>query len=179
MYLKLVNVKKTTPAVSLNIIDKLKELNYLNDKNYAEELIHELNNKGYGYDKIIQNLVSDGIDKEDYSLIYDEEFEIEKAKKHLNNLMNKFKSQSQKKQKESMFNAYYRLGFKKDVINLVLSSINQYDLLDEINNLKFDYLKITIKMDENQLKENRQKIIDKLLRKGYSFKDIDNVLKGE
>ena len=65
---------------------------------------------------------------------------------------------------------------KKDVINLVLLSINDYDLIGEDENLKKEFIKITYKMDENAILDSKQKIIDKLLRKGYKYQSIIRVL---
>ena len=48
-----------------------------------------------------------------------------------------------------------------------------------LQKIKKDYLKITIKMNEKQIKENKQKIIEKLLRKGYNFTDIKSVMEDE
>ena len=179
IYLKLINIKRLSSHEAMSIIDELKEKNILNDKRYAVELVDELHNKKYGYERIVQKLGEDGIDGAIYQVAYDEEFELEKAKSHLPSLQRKFELLSLKKQKESLFNAYFRLGFKKDVINLVLSSINQYDLLGEYVNLKRDFLKITYRLSKEDIKTQKQKIIDKLLRKGYQYKDIAIVMEEE
>ena len=179
IYLKLVNIKKLTSHESLLIIDELKEKRIIDDKRYAEELTIELNDKGYGYERIVQNLLDDGVGSDVYQVLYDSDLELEKAKHHLITLERKFASLSVKKQKESIFNAYLRLGFKKDIINLVLSSRNQYDLLGEYENLKRDYLKITYRLSKNEIKEQKQKIIEKLIRKGYQYKDIIIVMEEE
>ena len=179
IYLKLVNIKKLTSHEVLLIIDELKVKKILDDRRYAEELVIELNDKGYGYERIVQTLLDDGINSDVFEVCYDRDLELEKATKHLKSLERKFNLLSLKKQKESIFNAYLRLGFKKDIINLVLSSRNQYDLLGEYDNLKRDYLKITYRLSENEVKEQKQKIIEKLIRKGYQYKDIINVMEEE
>ena len=179
IYLKLVNIKKLTSYEALLIIDELKAKKIIDDRRYAEELVVELNDKGYGHERIVQTLLDDGVSGDVYEVNYDSDLELEKANKHLSSLERKFNLLSLKKQKESIFNAYLRLGFKKDIINLVLSSRNQYDLLGEYDNLKRDYLKITYRLSENEVKEQKQKIIEKLIRKGYQYKDIINVMEEE
>ena len=72
------------------------------------------------------------------------------------------------KQKESVYTRLYRMGYDYSMITKVLSML-EYSSLD-FERLEKDYLKIKSK------EENQNKIIQKLLAKGYNYSDIKQVI---
>ena len=72
------------------------------------------------------------------------------------------------KQKESVYTRLYRMGYDYSIINQVLSVI-EYSSLD-FNKLMKDYLKICEK------EQDQNKIIQKLLAKGYNYSDIKKLI---
>ena len=72
------------------------------------------------------------------------------------------------KQKESVYTRLYRMGYDYSMITKVLGML-EYSSLD-FERLEKDYLKIKSK------EENQNKIIQKLLAKGYNYSDIKQVI---
>ena len=46
----------------------------------------------------------------------------------------------------------------------------------EINHIRKEFIKITFKMNPDEIADNKQKIIDKLLRKGYKYQTIIKIM---
>lgn len=153
------------------LIKKLKDIKFIDDDRYAKQYTEECirNEKGpYAIKYVLQNkgIASDIIDKylEAYSpnTAYDNALDI--AKKTIKSIGGLPLS----KQKEAIYTRLQRMGFNYDHISSVLNKITynelDYDLLEK------EYLKLKSK------ETDKQKIISKLLTKGYNFQDIKRVI---
>ena len=75
-----------------------------------------------------------------------------------------------------MYQALIRYGFDEQIASNLSSKIHNL-AINELNMLKLDYLKLfssySRKVNEKDLK---QKIVNKLISKGYSYNDIKKVM---
>jgi len=160
-----------------DIINKLISNNYLNDYTYTENYINiKINTTLDGYNKIYNNLLSLGVDKDIISKYLDNIDNIiwinriEKTiKKHPNKNSNTI-------YKNKMKYLLISMGYNTNDINTILDKINNNDY----SNLEKDYLKIKKQLERkysnNILITNIKK---KLYNKGYKIEDIDNVIKND
>ena len=159
------------------IVKRLEENNLIDDERFSKELIDELESKKYGFNRIVHELEKEDLKQYIKLISFDFDKEIEKAKYHLNNLVKKYDNYSFNKMKDSLYESYYRLGFKDEVIKIVIEQLNKDLIYDnEKEKIYNDYLKITIKMDNEEKNNQKQRIIERLLRKGYRFYDIIDVI---
>lgn len=154
-----------------SIIKKLKEINFINDERYAKIFIEEEIRHQKGPNAIKHVLLSKGIDEDtinkylieySYELLYENALDL--GKKTLKTVI----GLPIVKQKESVYSRLYRMGYDYSIINKVLSVL-EYSSLD-FDLLKKEYLKIKDKIDD------KNKIIQKLLAKGYNYSDIKEVI---
>ena len=153
------------------IIQKLIKIQYLDDERYAQSYILELIRKSKGRLYILQNLLNKGIDQE---LIqkYLNEYSFDEEKKNALKIVNKFISSIQKnpikKQKMQITNKLLQEGYSFDIINYVLGEIEWTDNSNAL--LVKEYQKLLNKeIDQN-------KIIMKLLNKGFDYQDIKKII---
>lgn len=160
-----------------NAIEKLKEIGLINDLNYVKAFIYDkLNLSLDGPDKIKKNLLEHDIS---FEMIEEELNKIDK-----NIIKNKIEKLVNKKVKNTKYTGYVlkqkvindliNLGYNKSDIIEVYDSINiSYDnlLKKEYDKL---YKKLSLKYSGNEL---NNKIKTKLYQKGFSFDEINNVLK--
>ncbi len=148
------------------VIEKLKEENILNDKDYISSFINDKVSLSLdGPYKIKRALINLGFNEKDidnYLSIIDNkiwEEKIEKiVQKKTKSTKNKSKYMFINKLKTDLFN----LGYNEELIKINLENI------DYESNIKNDYLKATKKYkDKNKIKAY-------LLRKGYSYEEINS-----
>lgn len=152
-------------------IKKLKDIKFIDDDRYARIFVEEEIRHQKGPNAIKHVLVNKGVESSiinkylecySFDLIYDNAYDM--ALKTLKTVV----GLPLQKQKESIYSRLYRMGYDYSTINRVLSSIEyselNYDLLEK------DYLKLVSKEEE------KNKIITKLLAKGYSYSDIVKVM---
>lgn len=156
------------------LISYFKSLNYLNDEEYFKDLLYSLENKNFGYYRIKNNL-----DEcfEQYTYLYDEDNELNKANRLLPDLIKKYSSYSFNKMKDSIFNSLKYQGFKDDIILKVLNNIQNED--NDYEKLKKDYIKLTFNLSKEDILMKKEKIISKLKQRGYNYKDINKLLQEE
>ena len=65
-------------------------------------------------------------------------------------------------------------GFVDEQIKKGLNSIDEKSF-SEKENLKKEFLKLTIYLSKEGIKEKKQKIIAKLLSRGYSYQDVSDL----
>lgn len=149
------------------VIEKLKEENVLNDKDYISSFINDKVSLSLdGPYKIKRALINLGFNEEDidnYLSIIDNkiwEEKIEKiVQKKTKSTKNKSKYMFISKLKTDLFN----LGYNEELIK------NNIENIDYESNIKNDYLKATKKhKDKNKIKAY-------LLRKGYSYEEINAI----
>ena len=152
------------------VIKKLKEQGYLDDKIYVKSLVNDrirLNN--YGPFKIKRELLDNGIEEDlidEVLLIYSEDLEREKITKIINKHQ-KSNTKSNMALKIKLKNNLINLGFNIDLINEELNQING----DEEELLKKEYEKLRIKLSKKYSgKELELKIRQKLYQKGFIIK---------
>lgn len=149
-------------------------LNLINDDNYLEDLIISLENKTYGYYYILKKIKENDLN-ENYQ--YDENKEKEKIKKVLPNLIKKYNKYSFNKMKNSIYNSLSLMGYKDDIIKNTLLYLEKDE--HENEKLKNEFIKITYKLDKNEIILKKDKIIKKLLMHGFNYSDIINEIDGE
>ncbi len=152
-------------------INKLEKLNLLNSKSYIQAFVNDkINLSSDGPYKIKKSLLEFDFNEEDidnYLNTIDENIWLEKLKKIANKKKSIMKSKSYYMFVSKMKNDLYNLGYDKYMIENVLSNI-EYDS----NALNKDLEKANKKF-----KGDKTKIINSLLRKGYSYEEINTSLK--
>lgn len=152
-------------------INKLEKLNLLNSKSYIQAFVNDkINLSSDGPYKIKKSLLEFDFNEEDidnYLNTIDENIWLEKLKKIANKKKSIMKSKSYYMFVSKMKNDLYNLGYDKYMIENVLSYI-EYDS----NALSKDLEKANKKF-----KGDKTKIINSLLRKGYSYEEINTSLK--
>lgn len=152
-------------------INKLEKLNLLNSKSYIQAFVNDkINLSSDGPYKIKKSLLEFDFNEEDidnYLNTIDENIWLEKLQKIANKKKSIMKSKSYYMFVSKMKNDLYNLGYDKYMIENVLSNI-EYDS----NALNKDLEKANKKF-----KGDKTKIINSLLRKGYSYEEINTSLK--
>lgn len=152
-------------------INKLEKLNLLNSKSYIQAFVNDkINLSSDGPYKIKKSLLEFDFNEEDidnYLNTIDENIWLEKLQKIANKKKSIMKSKSYYMFVSKMKNDLYNLGYDKYMIENVLSNI-EYDS----NALSKDLEKVSRKF-----KGDKTKIINSLLRKGYSYEEINSSLK--
>lgn len=153
-------------------IDKLESLNLLNSNNYIVAFVNDKVNLGNdGPYKIKKELLEYDYEENDidnYLNTIDESIWKEKLEKIVNKKKSLMKSKSYYMFVSKMKNDLYNMGYDKELIEEVLSNINY-----ESDALNKDYNKAIKKYSD------KNKIINYLLRKGYSYEDINNIIKND
>ncbi|MDD2258989.1 MAG: RecX family transcriptional regulator [Bacilli bacterium] len=161
----------------LVVIEKLKDLEYLDDFSFSKELLdyYIRNNKGPKF--ILEKLKQKGIESfiiNEIMLLFDNETETKIIHTIIEKNIKKNIHEPIKKQKQKLYNKLLRDGFSS---NRILSIINQYKfiadceqtLIKEIEIIKKRYSKYDEKIMKN-------KIITSLLNKGYDYAIIKKYL---
>ena len=177
---RLVEKKKLSYKNADAIINYLIEHNFINDKRYLEEFVESLHNKNYGKNKILQKCYDEGFKKNQIEeLSFDDQDEIEKAKEQITRFV-KNKNASYQKIKETGYAFLLNQGFDFEICSIAIKIVDEvYDFSLEKELLRKEvekYLRIH-KIDLNNF-EVKQKLINVFIRKGYSYEDIKNVIKG-
>lgn len=159
-----------------NIVNDLYNKGLLNDKVYIESFINDsINLKDSGPFKIKNDLIKKEFNEEDideYLNKIDNSIWEEKIKKYINKHSNKKIATNMLKLK--LLNDLNIKGYSKEMIYPLLENIS----LDDENNIKEEYKKI-YKKYSSKYKGNdlKNKIINYLLRKGYNYSEINNIVK--
>nr|WGD60366.1 recombination regulator RecX [Bacillus velezensis] len=177
--------KKETPDMVISeVIHKLYDYRYLNDKEFAEAYAstHKKTN-GKGSDVLFRELKAKGIDddtiKETLSAFtFDEQ--IQEALKHIGKILKKDKKLSTKEIRQRAQMQLQRKGFPFDVINAALEQ-TEYENDDEaeMEALKAHAEKAIRKYRYDGSYESGMKVKQYLFRKGFSIDDIDQFLQEE
>ena len=153
------------------VIDKLEELNLLNNKNYITAYTNDkINLSNDGPYKIKKSLLEYDFNEEDideYLNTIDDNIWIEKLNKIVNKKKNLMKSKSYYMFITKMKNDLYNLGYDKYMIEDALKNIeyNSNALENEAEKAK------------KKFKNDKTKIINSLLRKGFNYEDIKLLFK--
>lgn len=152
-------------------IKKLEDLNLLNSKNYITAFINDkvnLSNDGpYKIKKALLELDFDENDIDSYLNTIDRDIWKNKLIKLIDKKKNIMKSKSYYMFISKMKNDLYNLGYDKDMIDDYLSNIEY-----ESDALSKDFEKCNKKF-----KGDKTKIINSLLRKGYTYEEVNSYFK--
>lgn len=160
-----------TPLMIKNIIKRLKSINFIDDDRYAKIFIEEEINHQKGPNAIRHTLYTKGITDEiidKYLTIYDDDYLFDNALDMGRKTLKTVVGLPVVKQKESVYTRLYRMGYDYSIINRVLAVL-EYSELD-FSKLEKDYLKLKSK------EEDQNKLIQKLLTKGYNYSDIKKLI---
>ncbi len=149
-------------------INKLEELNLLNNTSYIKAFINDkINLSNDGPFKIRNSLIElgfDEVDVDNYLNSFSEDIWVSKIEKLINKKKSLMKTKSEYMFITKIKNDLYNMGYSKDMIDKYLSCINYES--DAINK---DFEK-----SFRKFKGDKNKIISSLLRKGYSYDDINS-----
>lgn len=174
---RLINIKHLSTRQINFIINRLIENHFLDDKEYALTLVDSLERKGYGFYKIENDLLSKGINKDIYVYQYNQEKELERGRAILNDLINKFKNYNSNKMINSIYNSLELKGYKEETCALLIEEINLNNYIEQdYLKLKADYDKIIMHFKRGMTILDKQKIVNKLLKKGYQYRDIKKIM---
>ncbi len=154
-----------------DVISKLEKLNLLNNKNYITAFINDKVNLSldgpYKIKKSLLSLEFDESEIDEYLNTIENDIWKDKIKKIINKKKNLVKTKSYYMYITKMKNDLYNLGYDKELIEEELSKI-EYDS----DAIIIDYQKALKKF-----KDNKDKIINSLLRKGYTYEEISSILR--
>ena len=149
-------------------LDKIEELGLLDKKAYIRAYINDkvnLSNDGpYKIKSSLMDLDFDENDIDDYLYTIDNDIWSEKLDKLINKKKTIMKSKSYYMFINKMKNDLYNMGYDKEMIDEKLVSIEyESDALDK-----------DLEKAKKKYKEDKKKIISSLLRKGYSYEEINS-----
>lgn len=177
---RLIEKKNLSYKDAKEIVNYLKEHSLIDDKNYLVEYVEILHNKNYGKNKILQKCFEKGFSNELIEkIIFDEEEEKTKA----TSILKKYiltKSKNYQKLKENAYAFLINQGFDFDICSNVIKIIDDmYDFSKEKELLHKDLEKY-LRIHHTNLNDydEKQKMINSFIRKGYKYEDIRNELKG-
>ena len=160
------------------VISKLKKYSLLDEDEIIKGVISYSDLKHYGYNKIISMLKQREIDESKISkLLKDESRENKESKELLKSLIKRYKGRSVVNLKRSIYSALIRYGYDENIANIRVNEV-YISHSEEINVLILECNKLissySRKLD-NKI-EVKEKIISKLLTKGYKYQDIRKVI---
>ena len=155
-----------------DIIKKLKKINLINDKEYANAFINDkVLLSDVGINKIKEELIKNSIDE---NIINEELSKIDKS--IFNDKLKKIIFKKIKSNRK-----YSVSNFKNKILNeLILKGYDKEDIINELSIYQFDD-NIFLKKEYSKLKTKyeQSKIIQKLLSKGFRYDDILSIIKEE
>ena len=161
-----------------NVIKRLEEEKYLNDELFVNSYIHDcfiLTNKGYY--KIFNELEKLGIDNDlirnSLDKISDEEW-LEKLKKLVEKKIKINSNYSNNKLMNKLNNYFINLGYSSDMIDDILGKI---DNVGDKDILEKKYNKLYNRLSKKYQDKNLEyQIFNRLLKDGFSYEDIKEVI---
>lgn len=168
--------KQAQPSHIHFVVEKLTEIGYLDDEKLANEFVKTYQTeKLYGPKLIEQKLLLKRFSTKDIEKAlkqYSKEIEEENIAQILTKEKDKLKQYPLKKQQQKLYEKVLRLGYDT---NLIYQKLSTLELIDEsYPKLCKDFVKAR-RASEAKAKsasELKQKIIQKLLSKGYEYSQI-------
>jgi SOS response regulatory protein OraA/RecX len=160
-------------------IEILKLNNFIDDKFYVEQYLEYFNVGCYGKYYIINFFNSQKIDNKLIDQIeFNDEVEKEKANRYFELIKNKYVSNNFIKQKKKIYDNLLRRGFDVSLISELIDTLEIDEAREEKALIK-SYLKEKNKMlsEKNHDEAITNKIISKLVSKGYSYEKIKDIIK--
>ena len=161
-------------------LDLLCEKNLINDRLYTINYLKRCTRLGIGLNKAIYNLRNNGVESEiiDSCLEDMDEDEYIAATALIDTYFRKNNFVSYKSIQNKIREKLYVKGFTTDTIERAMNDYDfEYDDEKEKIALEKDTSKAIVKYSKKYSgKELKNKLIDTLLRKGYNYEDIKNIL---
>ena len=158
------------------VIKKLKKAKLINDKRYIKEYIEYADDKGYGKNKIIQELKKRGIfDEMIKDIRFSETKETSKAKSHLPTLEKQYGNLPTSDKRQHIFNTLIRYGFDTNIAIEVCKKIKATPKSVENLKLKKDFEAVLAQARRKYSTLNGVKayLFRTLSQKGYSIGQIN------
>lgn len=164
-----------------DIVDKLYQQGYIDDRRYVLEYIAKRETMFFGKNKIIQYLAKKGIHSDVVKELLhktNESQEIDLAVQYAEKIADTIKGKSLEEKKRLIIQRLYRQGFSLELSKQAIADINfKHDKFKEISNLEKDakkvYLRYSRKYQDSKLRNN---VFRYLSLKGYRYEDIYVVL---
>lgn len=177
--IKKINKKFDNPKELKKAFAVLRNSNLFDDEKYLENYKEYFDNNLYGKYYIMnyfrnQNVKQRLID----SLEFDEEFEMEKAKKFFNQMKNKYIRNNYAKQKKKIYDLMLFRGFSVEIILEVLNGL-EINEDKEKTRLIASYKRIKNRLSRSSKYEGvdiNSKIVNKLIMQGYNYSLISEVV---
>ena len=164
-------------------IKELKNLGYIDDESYAKYLLSDIQKKNKGPKYLQQKMKEKGLNEKlikEFVFKYSPDSEEEILTLEINSLKDKNSNLPVKKQKQRLMEKFIRDGFSQTI---VFNVINHCDFtFNDNGKLQNDLDKILNSLNKDKYKdissyELKNKVITKLLQKGYEYSDIKELIK--
>ena len=170
-------LKDYPSKVKEDIINRLTKEGYINDLNYIKYYISDqINLTNKGYYKIKQELIKRGLKEEDIINALDnidKDIWLDKITKQVNKDLKIKSNLSIGMQKNKIINHLINLGYQKE---LLIPYVEHLDINDSDNLIKA-YNKVLNSLERKyQDDELKSKVITKLMRMGYTYPQIKEVM---
>lgn len=153
------------------ILVKLKQIRFVDDERYTKTFIEEQIRHQVGPKMIRHQLLNKGIEIvliDQYLIHYEDQDVVSNALAIANKTLKTVVGLPIVKQKETIYSRLNRMGYDYAIINKVLSTISYSEVNSEL--LIKEYLKLVAK------EKDQNKIINKLMAKGYNYQEIKKVI---
>ncbi len=162
-------------------IEFLKERDLINDERYASDYIEICTRKSIGINRAIYSLRKSKVrlDAIDYAIEnLDEQNQIESAKSMIEDIYATESTKSYRSLINAIRNRLFNRGFTPETIDIAMGSINlRFDIVKEKETLEKELMKCQRKYQRKyQGDELIQRCIDGLLKKGYRYEDIKEIV---
>ena len=169
--------KKAKKEEIEELISYLEEQRYINDEEYANDLFDAYEKKNFGKNKIIEKMKENGVPE---VIINKMDFVNEKEK--MIYVSKKFILSHKEYNYMQLKNGLYRYllndGFEFDDVNQLIDILLEDYVVDENELLEKSMRKyISLHKLDINVYEDKEKIIAYMLRKGYKYENINNVLR--
>ena len=159
----------------------LKERDLVNDQRYACEYIEACTRKSIGINRAIYSLRKSkvSLDAIDFAIEnMDQQNQIESAKSMIEDIYATESTKSYRSLMNGIRNRLFNRGFTPETIDIAMGSINlRFDIVREKETLEKELMKCQKKYQRKyQGDELVQRCIDGLLKKGYRYEDIKEIV---
>jgi len=177
MYEKL-KAKEDNRQAIVNVINKLKESDLLDDKAYMEDLIAWDDERLFGKNKIIKHLKEQGIPDNLLSKAhFSPSNELKKAKGLIPKLERKYDRYGHENKKQHIYRALLNQGYDFETAKEAINNVKAGKPKEETAKLINDFQKIKKRYErKHDGYELKQKIYAALANKGYKHTEIKKVL---
>lgn len=179
---KFLKEKNVDEPIVQEVIHRLYEYKFLNDKEYAYAYVRtQINTTDKGVKLIKRELLEKGIDDalaEEALMQFSKEEQIEKAAQLTVKFMNKNHKDSQFILKQKAEQLLLRKGYPSDIIREVMKEMDSdNDEMREMDALRIQWKKVHRKYSRLSSYEYEQKVKQSLYRKGFSLELIEQLLR--